>query len=107
MPKHIAIGTHAPSQCPGANKQIGDVFQKIMSAAPAIAQKHNVRLGEVTHMGPSHKLMFAFEAANADTLLAYLYESRLDEVQDIERFFAEELHSFMQKSHDLNLQPLF
>jgi hypothetical protein len=34
--------------------------------APGIAAKHQVRPGEVLHLGPSHRLMFSYEAPSAD-----------------------------------------
>jgi hypothetical protein len=107
MPKYIVFASHSPSHCPGASRQMGDIFQKLMAGAPAIAEKHQVRAGEVLHLGPSHRLMFAFEAPSADALNEYLIESRLADVQDVELYFGEELHGLIEKTQRLGLEPLY
>jgi len=103
----VVFASHAPSHCPGANRQMGDIFMKIMSNAPAIATKHQVRAGEVLHLGPSHRLLFAFEAPSADALNEYLIESRLADVQDLELYFGEEIHALIEKTQQLGLEPLY
>ena len=107
MPKYVVFASHAPSHCPGASRQAGEVFQKVMSGAPAIAAKHNVEVGEVLHLGPSHRLMFTFQAPTADALNEYLTESRLADVQDLEMCFGEDLHALIEKTERLGLQPLY
>src|ERR671933_2791098 len=107
MPTYIAIGTHSPSQCPGANSQMGELFQRLMADAPAIGSRHSVRLADIQHLGPSHQLLYTFEADSADALNEYLLQSRLAEVQDVKVYFATDLHAFMTKVQQLNLQPLY
>ncbi|MFI5266732.1 MAG: hypothetical protein ACHQ7M_05070 [Chloroflexota bacterium] len=107
MSKYVVFASHAPSQCPGASRQMGEVFQKLMADAPAIAAKHQVRAGEILHLGPSHRLMFTYEAPTADALNEYLIESRLADVQDLELYFGEELHGLIEKTQQLGLQPLY
>ncbi len=107
MPKYIVFAGHAPTHCPGANREMSDVFMKIMANAPAIAAKYEVTAGEVLHLGPSHRLMFAFEAPSADALNEYLTESRLADVQDVELYFGEEIHALIEKTQQLGLTPLY
>jgi len=107
MPKYVVFASHAPSHCPGANRQMSDIFMKIMSNAPAIAAKHQVKPGEILHLGPTHRLMFQFEAPSADALNEYLIESRLADVQDLELYFGEDLHALIEKTQQLGLEPLY
>lgn len=107
MPKYIVFASHAPSQCPGANRQMGGVFQSLMTRAPEIAAKHQVRQGDVVHLGPAHRLMFSYEAPSADALNEFLIESRLADVQDLELYFGEDLHALIQKTEQLGLEPLY
>ena len=78
-----------------------------MTSGPAIAAKYQVQAGEILHLGPSHRLMFTFEAPSADALNEYLTESRLADVQDVQLFFGEELHGLIEKTERLGLQPLY
>lgn len=107
MAKYVVIASHGPSECPGASAQMGEVFVKLMTNGPAIAAKYQVQAGEILHLGPSHRLMFMFEAPSADALNEYLTESRLADVQDVQLFFGEELHGLIEKTHRLGLQPLY
>ena len=107
MAKYVVFASHGPSECPGASAQMGEVFGKLMANAPAIAAKYQVQAGEILHLGPSHRLMFMFEAPSADALNEYLTESRLADVQDVQLFFGEELHGLIEKTERLGLQPLY
>ena len=107
MSKYVVFATHAASHCPGASRQMGEVFQKLMADAPAIAAKHKVRPVEVLHLGPTHRLMFTFEAPTADAVNEYLLESRLEDVQDVELYFGEDLHALIEKAERLGQQPLY
>jgi hypothetical protein len=86
---------------------MSEIFQKLMAEAPALATKHQVRAGEILHLGPSHRLMFMFEAPSADALNEYLIESRLEDVQDVELYFGEDLPGLIEKTERLGLQPLY
>ena len=92
MPQYIAIGTHEPSQCPGANRVMGQVFQKLLEAAPGIAQQHGVKvvLGPV-HLDPAHKIMVLLEAPTQDSVQDLLQANRLGQVQAMELYRATPL----------------
>jgi hypothetical protein len=85
MTQYVVIGTHAPSQCPGANATMGPVFRKLFQAAPAIAEKHGVkRIMAPMHMDPNHKIMVVLEAPSQDAILDALRDNRLGQIQDVE-----------------------
>ncbi|MBV9325888.1 MAG: hypothetical protein JO352_19130 [Chloroflexi bacterium] len=107
MPKYVVVASHDPSGCPGASAQMGELFGKLMANGPKIAAKYQVQAGEILHLGPSHRLMFMFEAPSADALNEYLIESRLADVQDVQLYFGEELHGLIEKTERLGLQPLY
>src|SRR5438128_781572 len=43
VPQYLVIGTHAPSQCPGANQRMGEIWRQLIEAAPAIGEKRGVK----------------------------------------------------------------
>jgi hypothetical protein len=108
MPRFIIIATHAPSQCPGVNKQMGEIMQKVTEEAMRIGEKRGVKLLEPPiHLSPSHKIMAILEAPNADALNDHLFESRLMQVQDIEMYWAEPMPELMKKAEALGQKPLY
>ncbi len=85
MPQYVVIATHAPDQCPGANKVTGPIFRKLFAEAPAIAEKRGIKLVIAPmHMDPAHKIMVVLEAPNQDAILDALGENRLGQIQDVE-----------------------
>lgn len=85
MPQYAVIATHAPSECPGANGAMREVWKKLLGEAPAVRQKHGIKpvLGPL-HLDPAHKLLIVYEAPNAEALLDYAMESHFGQIMDIE-----------------------
>jgi hypothetical protein len=85
MPQYAVVATHEASQCPGANRTMRDVYQKVVQEAQGLQQKRGVKLalGPV-HLDPAHKILVVAEAASQDTLVDHLMESRLAAIQYLE-----------------------
>ena len=106
MTQYVVIGTHAPSQCPGANAAMRPVFQKLFQAAPAIAEKRGIKLVmPPMHMDPQHKIMVILEAPNQDVILDALHENRLAQIQDVEIYRLTALADLFARTG--NSDPLY
>ena len=92
MPQYVVLGTHAPSQCPGANGSMREIFRQLVEAAPGIAAQHGVTVvtGPV-HLDPAHKVLVILEAANQDAVQDTLQANRLAQIQDLEVYRATPL----------------
>jgi hypothetical protein len=106
MPQYIAIGSHEPSQCPGANRVMGEVFQKLLEAAPRIAEQHGVRvaMGPV-HLDPAHKILIVLEAPTQDAVQDALLANRMGQIQAVELYRATPLPELFAKAQ--GQEPLY
>ncbi len=106
MPQFVAMGTHAPSECPGASRVAREAWQKVIGTTQELRQKHNIRLvvGPL-HLDPAHKIAAVMDAPNMEAVVAYLTETRLAEVQAMEVWSTTPLETLFQQAG--NLEPLF
>src|SRR6266567_1069737 len=82
MPQYVAIGTHDPGECPGASGKMREVWKKVLAGAPAMRDKHGIKLiAGPMHLDPSHKVLALVEAPHQDALHDYLMESYLGAIQ--------------------------
>jgi hypothetical protein len=106
MAQFVALGTHAPSECPGASRVMREAWQKIMATAPELRQQHSIQLlAGPLHLDPAHKIAAVIEAPNMEAVLAYFMETRLAQVQAMEVWRTTPLESLFQQAGDL--EPLF
>jgi hypothetical protein len=98
MPQYIAIGSHEPSHCPGANRVVGEAFKKLLEAAPGIAEQHGVRvvMGPV-HLDPAHKILVVLEAPTQDAVQDALIANRMGQIQAVELYRATPLPELFAK----------
>ncbi|HZR99277.1 MAG TPA: hypothetical protein VFE37_11245 [Chloroflexota bacterium] len=106
MPQYVVIGSHEPSQCPGANRVMGEVFKKLLEAAPRIAEQHGVRvvMGPV-HLDPSHKFLVVLEAPTQDAVQDALLANRIGQVQAVELYRATPVPDLLAKTQ--GQEPLY
>ena len=106
MPQYIAIGSHEPSQCPGANRTMGEVFRRLLEDAPRIAEQHGVRvvMGPV-HLDPAHKILVVLEAPTQDAVQDTLLANRLGQIQAVELYRATPLPDLFAKTQ--GHEPLY
>ena len=102
MPQYVAIGSHEPSQCPGANAKMREVWKKLLDGAPAIGQKHGVkRIGAPLHLDPSHKILVVFEGPSQDAVQDHIAESRLGQIQSMELYRGSDLLEMFKAAGDM------
>jgi hypothetical protein len=99
MPQYVIIGTHEPSQCPGANGKMREVFQKLVAEAPTAGEKLGVKLviGPL-HLDPAHKVLVVAEAPSAEAVRDFLQQSRLGQIQAIELYLTTPLNDLFQNA---------
>jgi hypothetical protein len=106
VPQYIVIGSHEPSHCPGANRVMGEVFQKLLEAAPNIAARHGVQvvMGPV-HLDPAHKVLVVLEAPTQDAVQDALIANRMGQIQAIELYRATPVPELFAKAQ--GQEPLY
>ena len=107
MPQYVAIGNHAPSECPGANGRVRDAWKKVVADAPSFHNKHQVKLvlGPV-HLDPSHQVLAVVEAANQDAVQDFLIASRLGQIQDMSLYRGTDLGALFAQAEG-SMPPLY
>ena len=106
MPQYVVIATHEPSQCPWANRVMGEVFKQLIPAARGVAAQHGVKpvLGPV-HLDPAHKLMVVLEAPTQDAVYDALLADRMSQIQAVEVYRATPLAEHFAKTQ--GQEPLY
>jgi hypothetical protein len=106
MPQYVVIGSHEPSQCPGANRTMGEVFRKLLEAAPRVAEQHGVKvaMGPV-HLDPAHKVLVVLDAPTQDAVLDALQANRMGQVQSVELYRATPLPELFARNQ--GQEPLY
>jgi len=107
MPPYVVIATHEPSFCPGSHGKVRRVWKDIQAAVPAALQKHGIKhtFGPVLLAG-AHKIIVGLEAPNADAILDFGHETRLDQIQVTELYRATPLDKVFAEA-ERNLPSLF
>ncbi|HTE84870.1 MAG TPA: hypothetical protein VK821_09055 [Dehalococcoidia bacterium] len=107
MPQYVGIGKHDPSECPGANGKMREVWKKVTAGAPAMHEKHGVKLvlGPL-HLDPSHSILAVMEAPNQDAVQDFLIESRLGQIQSMELYRGTDLMALFAQG-DASMPPLY
>ena len=106
MPQYVVIGSHAPSECPGANGKVRDVWKQLLGATPALREKLGVKLvAGPMHLDPSHQILVLVEAPSQDVVQDFLMESRLGQVQAIQLYRGTDLMQLFATAE--GLPPLF
>jgi hypothetical protein len=104
MPVFVGIGTHTPSECPGASRVMREAWQKVMGTVEQLQEKHQIRLiAGPLHLDPAHKIAAVLDAPNMEALLDFLVESRLAELQAMEIWRTTPLDTMFQQARE----PLF
>jgi len=108
MPQYVILASHDASQCPGANKTMRDVLQKLMPQLETIGGKHGIkRVTPMLHLDPSHQLMVLLEGPSLDAVLDSLIENRMGQTQNVQVFRATPVEDLFKMADTLGQQPLY
>ncbi len=107
MPQYVAIGRHDPGECPGANGKMREVWQKILTEAPALRDQHGIKLiAGPLHLDPAHMILALLEAPSQDVVQDYLMASRLGQIQAMELYRGTDLMGLFGQAAS-NFPPLY
>ena len=107
MPQYVVIGNHAPSECPGANGKVREVWKKVLSEVPALRERHGIKLvAGPMHLDPSHKILTIVEASNPDSIQDYLMTSRLGQLMDMDLYRGSDLMALFAQAES-SMPPLY
>ena len=99
MPKYVVISNHPPMSCPSANKTLRDLGNDLGNDMPAMMEKHKIKTEVMLHLDPGHKIVYVFDAASAEAVRDFIYDSGLSRWNDFEFYMAsslEEVTSWIQ-----------
>jgi len=92
MPKYVVISSHPPESCPSGNKALREVGKNLDKNLPPLMQKHMVKpVMDILHLDPGHKVLWVFEAPNAEAVRDFIYESGLSTWNDFEFYMTSTL----------------
>lgn len=107
MPQYVAIGKHDPGECPGANGKMREVWKKVLTEAPALREKHGLKLiAGPMHLDPSHQILAIIEGPNQDAVQDYLIAARLGQIQAMELYRGTDLMALFAQG-DASMPPLY
>jgi hypothetical protein len=108
MPQYVAIGTHDPSECPGASGRMREVWKKVLAEAPALREKHGIKLIVAPmHLDPTHMILAVIEAPSQDVVQDYLMEARLGQIQAMDLYRGTDLLGLFARADSGGFPPLY
>ena len=91
MSKYVVISNHPPESCPSANAKLRERGMKLGVEVPALLQKHGIKAEVIFHLDPGHKVLWVFDAPNAEAIRDMIYDGGLEQWNDFEFHMASSL----------------
>jgi len=91
MPKYVVISNHPPNTCPSADATLRKRGKNLEKDLPPLMNKYGIKPEVMVHLDPGHKVLWVLDAASAENVRDFIYESGLAQWNDFEFYMASTL----------------